>query len=481
MGAETVNNQQIKIIQEIVNCAYEIQKKNKNVLLKVVALDVLWKKNLGDKKYLFELYEKNMSIVDKEVCNIFAFCQEAVKILMKKNETEKNNTGKSSVFLQTVNHVNTHINYQQIKNNKIIKCDFVKMKESVEELFVDSVRLEELGNSVYFKNKVAMLDMTLYEKMSKKYVVPSKSRQKITNAVNEIKDFAISIRRVPYRYINTEKIIQHNIDVLNTGDISSTEFLKILNEKAQYVALHAAEVADASKDKISSVKDLFNVVDSKVDDLPEVVKQLIDVTVFDDEDMKSLKNLYKLFDKLVNIDSVDDVFGVVEYVCTLYNLYDEKTKKLNFNTVKLKAILKVFQLVLDKDGYILKNDEKYKNEAYESIAEGNIIEALYYVGPSAFVQTVGKGSADVIGRLLSDIIHKAPIAGDVVEWLDAFTEDFTGKSVSKFFNDIGTKISDGVDCVVDNTGKIIGKAEKKGKEIIHVSIKKIRNFFKKLF
>ena len=218
-----------------------------------------------------------------------------------------------------------------------------------------------------------------------------------------------------------------------------------------------------------------------------MIQTALDKTVFGSGLRKKLK---KTYDAYMKFKKGDFVGGVKKLSDLAYHVYDKDMGKFfwgdgfNFGGLKVYATLTALEIVTKKDGYIQKNEEKYQDVlAPNALKEGNLVQTGYYLG-AEFIQTVGKGSADVICKTIDKGLHSLPIVGDGIDFLNAFYKDAFGYSPGQLCNDIGTKISDGVDFVIDNGGKIVGKAEKSIRKFavatgknISSGIKKIGKFF----
>lgn len=116
--------------------------------------------------------------------------------------------------------------------------------------------------------------------------------------------------------------------------------------------------------------------------------------------------------------------------------------------VKLKAVGETLKICLDEDGYIQKNADKYEEMALDSLKDGNILQTVTIMS-GEFVQTVGKGSVDILCQLAGDAIGGIPVVGDALDYTNAVLEDLTGTSPELFLEEAGDTLSNGVDWFVD--------------------------------
>lgn len=222
---------------------------------------------------------------------------------------------------------------------------------------------------------------------------------------------------------------------------------------------------------------------------------------------KALKETKPGFEKILDIRDIvnklekGDIFGALEKAPSLIDvkawdfkkMKDAKSSKdfsgvLNTAALKFQAHIKTIRLVTDSDGYISRYKDQYESQAMEYLKKGNILGTVHSVS-SEFVQTVGKGTVDVVCQLVSggvDSIVKTATFGLVdFSMINAALEDSIGFSPGTMFNATTKVVSDGVDYVLDdllpNAGKVVsnitGNTVKTGGKIINGGI----NFVKKLF
>lgn len=143
--------------------------------------------------------------------------------------------------------------------------------------------------------------------------------------------------------------------------------------------------------------------------------------------------------------------------------FDGETGAINWTGVKVKALGKTIKLVLDEDGYISKYAEKYNDMAVEYFLKGDVA-GLVGAGAGEFVQTVGKGTVDILCQTTSSVVDGmvSKATGGILTFssMNQAMYELVGTSPGHMFNQATKAISSGVDVIVDKglvegSGKIV--------------------------
>ena len=225
-----------------------------------------------------------------------------------------------------------------------------------------------------------------------------------------------------------------------------------------------------------------------------------------------LKNSTKIILKRYGISKIVDVGEIAEKINSEdygsaiqkgVNIFDSlkawkiEDKKLipNEKGIYISATIKTGELVLDRDGYIARNREKYEAQARENIKKGDIL-GLFGSMSAEFVQTTGKGYADVTCKVIGDIMNTGVKTASLglldLSSLNAGMEKYLHVNPGKEFKKMGTAISDGVDIIVDDilpgAGKAAGKVLKGGGKVVGgvvkgggKAVKTVGKFFGSIF
>ncbi len=128
-----------------------------------------------------------------------------------------------------------------------------------------------------------------------------------------------------------------------------------------------------------------------------------------------------------------------------------KGMTVNWGAMKLKALGKTINMVLDEDGYISKNGDKYM-EMMESYLLGGNVGGVFGAAAGDFVQTVGKGSVDILCQTASSSIDSITerAYGISLSTVNSIMYDVWGWSPGHAFNSVAKAINKGVDFVTDN-------------------------------
>lgn len=262
------------------------------------------------------------------------------------------------------------------------------------------------------------------------------------------------------------------------------------------------EVISAEIGTIVSAYDLIN--KTYKEEIPKGLRKVTKKTIKYLIKKSGAKGVGKIFDVKSVIDDIIDqkYFDTVE---DLMGLFDVKgwdfsgveltadprpylDQGMNVGVLKVQAVIKSFKMCMDKNGYIQKNDAKYMNEAENRILSGDIAGGIAAL-PADFIQTVGKGSVDVVCQVASssiDSIFKAYTGGLMdLSTLNAMCEDAFGHSMGTLFNSATSAISKGVDFYTDKiliegsslVGKGIGKAVKAGISGVKSGLKFLKSVF----
>lgn len=202
-----------------------------------------------------------------------------------------------------------------------------------------------------------------------------------------------------------------------------------------------------------------------VETLPKTLKNIVKAgykkvtkgTVFEGSEKG-----YKIWSKIADGEYLNAVGEFVKEVGGQMYRTDAATGNTSFqwNAVKVQAAVRTVQLVLNEDGYIAKYQAKYETMAADAIMKGDLAGcAGAMVGE--FVQTVGKGSVDVlcqtVGAYFDSTISMATGGMLTLSSINDLMYDVSGVSPGTVFNSITDGISKGVDFAVDK-GMIQGGA-----------------------
>ncbi len=206
---------------------------------------------------------------------------------------------------------------------------------------------------------------------------------------------------------------------------------------------------------------------------------------------KTLRNLVKVFYKKVTKGTTAEgsgkAYGILakiadgKYVDALGNFVNEVNGQMystnsrtgnavfNWNAVKVQAAVGTIKTVLDSDGYIVKNKAKYEEMAVKAVRKGDIAGCVGIIA-GEFVQTVGKGSVDVLcqtaGSFFDSTLSMATGGMLTLSSVNDLMYDVSGVNPKEMFHSITNGISKGVDFAVDkgiiqgasNLQKLMGKA-----------------------
>lgn len=191
------------------------------------------------------------------------------------------------------------------------------------------------------------------------------------------------------------------------------------------------------------------------------------------------KAAYSVWSKLADGKYADAVGDFIEAVGG--KTFDAESGSINWTGVKVSALAKTFKLVLNGESYLSKNADKYEELATEHLLKGDVAGCA---GAAAgmFVQTVGKGSVDVLCQTASSVLDGAVSAGTggklTLSSMNQAMYDLVGTSPGHVFNSMTKAVSDGVDVIVDK-GLVEGMKtiEKANETLISKAASKIGGLF----
>ena len=203
--------------------------------------------------------------------------------------------------------------------------------------------------------------------------------------------------------------------------------------KALLKLIYKDKIEDILKGTIlEDVKDAYDIVS----DLSEVWKDI------DNGDYN--KALLKVID--TGEDFYESIAGDKSKAVNL------ETGKINFTAMKIKAVFIALKEVMDEEGYIQKNDNKYNEIIEQEILDLNIVTGVEALMGSV-VQEVGKGVTDVLCQTASsavDGVVSELTGGLTLTSINKMMYEEVGTSPGHIFNHITAGISDGVDFWVDD-------------------------------
>lgn len=221
------------------------------------------------------------------------------------------------------------------------------------------------------------------------------------------------------------------------------------------------------KASVEDVNKIMDYIDEKFDNLTDAEKKVLkDIyrRITKDTPIEDLDSVYKIIDEARKGNIVGSVSEFIDAISS----YKTEDGSINFTGLKIKAIGKTLKIVLDEDGYIHKNNEKYMDIMTDRGLQGDIPGVIWYMGGD-FVQTVGKGSVDVLCQLgsgLVDTTFAKVTGGTTLSEINAIMYEKYGWSPGHAFNDIAGGISDMVDVVVDEGYDFIKDVAKSAGETI---------------
>ena len=180
---------------------------------------------------------------------------------------------------------------------------------------------------------------------------------------------------------------------------------------------------------------------------------------------KSIRDIVGLYMKRKGIGKVSDVYKVLKDLrkSDWGMAFADAGKKfagksvnengnINWKVLKIKAALDTIGLVTKKGGYIEKNKAKYEDFQLQSAFKGDLYGIVSGIS-AEFVQTVGKGSVDVLCKTVygaMDSAFEAATLGHLnLTTIDDMTYDALGMSFGRGFNATTQFVSDVVDVVCD--------------------------------
>lgn len=238
-------------------------------------------------------------------------------------------------------------------------------------------------------------------------------------------------------------------------------------------SLLAKGIIAEEKAKEDIIKTTKNTVTNNTKQVAEITNQInewIDKNLSDKLPKSAIEAIKGYLKKIDVIDDAMDMWEMLslaaqgqygevlgEAIGNMGSVYEKE--ELNWLGVKTKAVGSTLSLLFKEDGYISNNKEKYEQLAIEYLSNGDV-SAMMGAITGEFVQTVGKGSVDVLCQTASSIIDSAmgkmPPLFMSLSTINQGLYDVCGWSPGHIFNSATKTISSAVDMITDDV--LIGGA-----------------------
>lgn len=462
MGMKDAINGQRSVVNNLNGIVYDF-KKNIDSINKIInSINSSWKSDAGEKYYIIASLQNVRIQLGKNIGNVAKFCLYAKKYI---SDIEKFEEFKGAYFDTPVISVTSVQNSKSCKTK--IQCDTKALKDVALEIMncADSIQIR--AESI--KNQVKKLDNSIVSKVSSRKTVNGYYTS-FANQATALKNISNALKSIAYNYESSEQIVFQSVSAIKSGKFNEIQAMAQNASSSLKTSIGGLVTYNSG----NLIVDIMNQFDDEWDAMPETLKTFLKQNSY----IKKAKKYYDVIDKFRKgkwVEGVETIYGIFG------KAYDKKSNTINWGSLKVMAVLKTIELAADPNGYLQQYVRKYEDLAVEVGSKGNIAQMLYYVSAET-IQVLGKGTTDVCCKLIDQTIHSVPVLGDSLDWCNAITKDVFGYGVpGQLMNDVGTHISNGVDFVIDNGGKIIGNVEKSTRKYVSKKIGQIGNGIKCAF
>lgn len=277
-------------------------------------------------------------------------------------------------------------------------------------------------------------------------------------STNMAGNFAGKINSATKSFRNINDLLENGANAAKSCAVSfesiDSELSKLCKGETSFADNMKNAISATGSDLKASVEDvnkLMDFIDKKYGNLSDAEKKVLkDIfgRITKDTPIEDLEDVYKI----INEARKGNLGGTVGEFIETIGSYTTEDGSINFTGLKVKTVGKLLKMGLDEDGYLQKNADKYMDIMTELGVKGDIPGVIWYMGGD-FVQTVGKGSVDILCQLSSgliDSVFSKATGGTTLSELNAIMYEKYSWSPGHLFNDVAGGISDLVDTAVDD-------------------------------